>query len=220
MVSTRSRAEVNKQVEAGPSRPANITPDLAAILDGQAKMQQELADLKKRSADEMETLRQENSRLRQKIEVDPTQKGKAKETSEAAGSLAFQPTEEESEYNPTPHTFTTTQQTPILSAHLTHFHSTLPATHIAAPTLATTLPTTHVPYNMPTTLHTTHVPPYNLHNLPTTHIPPHNFTSTFPTLVHHPKPPHPLPSHQPRRRHPFTDFIPNTPSPPSGNPSH
>ena len=117
MVSTRSRARVNKQVEVGPSGPANITPDLAAILDGQAKMQQELADLKKRSADKMEALRQENSRLRRKIEVDPTQKGKAKETSEAAGPPAFQPPEEESEYNPTPHTFTTTRQTPILSAH-------------------------------------------------------------------------------------------------------
>jgi len=82
--------------------------------------------------------------------------------------------------------FTTTQQTPILSAHPTHFPSTLPG-HIAAPTPAATLPTTHVPYNMPTTLHTTHIPPYN----------PHNFTSTFPTLVHHPIPPHPLSSHQP-----------------------
>ena len=97
MVSTHSR-----------SGPANITPDLAVILDGQAKMQQELADLKKRSADKMEALRQENSRLRQKIEADPTQMGKAKETSDVAGSLAFQPIEEESEYNPTPHTFTTT----------------------------------------------------------------------------------------------------------------
>jgi len=77
MVSTRSRAGVNNQVEAGPSGPANITLDLAAILDDQAKMQQELADLKKRSAEEMEALRQENSRLRRKIEVDPTQKGKA-----------------------------------------------------------------------------------------------------------------------------------------------
>jgi len=56
MVSTRNRARINKQVEAGPSRPTNITPDLAAILDGQAKMQQELADLKKRNADEMEAL--------------------------------------------------------------------------------------------------------------------------------------------------------------------
>ncbi|XP_027941019.1 uncharacterized protein LOC114194807 [Vigna unguiculata] len=213
MVSTHSRAGVNKQVEAGPSCPANITSDLVTILDGQAKMQQELADLKKHSADEMEALRQENSRIRRKIEADPTQKGKAKETSEAAGSPAFQPTEEESEHNPTPHTFTTTQQTPILSAHPTHFHPTLLG-HTAAPTLTATLPTTHVPpYNMPTTLHTTHIPPYNPHNLPTTHIPPHNFTSTFPTLVHHPIPPYPLPSHQPRRRHPFTDFIANTPLP-------
>ena len=63
--------------------------------------------------------------------------------------------------------------------------------------------------------HTTHhsYPPYNPHNLPIAHIPPHNFTSTFPTLVHHPIPPHPLPPHQPRRRHPFTDFIANTPFP-------
>jgi len=72
MVSTRSRAGVNKQTDAGPSGPAGITPDLAVILDGQAKMQQELADLKKCSADEMEVLCQENSRLRRKIEVDPT----------------------------------------------------------------------------------------------------------------------------------------------------
>ena len=93
---TRSRAGVNKQADAGPSGPTNITPDLAAILDGQAKMQQELADLEKRSADEMEALRQENSRLRRKIEADPTQKGKAKETSKAARSPAFQPIEEES----------------------------------------------------------------------------------------------------------------------------
>jgi len=56
MVSTRSRAGANKQADACPSRPANITPDLAVILYGQAKMQQELADLKKRSADEMEAL--------------------------------------------------------------------------------------------------------------------------------------------------------------------
>jgi len=108
MVSTRSRAGVNKQADVGPSGPANITPDLAAILDGQAKMQQELADLKKRNTDEMEALQQENSRLRRKIEANPTQKGKAKEASEAARSSAFQPIEEESEYNPTPHTFTTT----------------------------------------------------------------------------------------------------------------
>jgi len=64
--------------------------------------------LKKRSADEMEALRQENSRLRRRIEADPNLKGKAKETSKVAKSPAFQPKEEESEYNPTPHTFTTT----------------------------------------------------------------------------------------------------------------
>jgi len=57
MVSTRNRAGVNKQADASTSGPASITLDLAAILDGQAKMQQELADLKKRSADEMEALR-------------------------------------------------------------------------------------------------------------------------------------------------------------------
>jgi len=56
MVSTHSKAGVNKQADAGPLGPAGITPDLAAILDGQAKMQQELADLKKRNDDEMEAL--------------------------------------------------------------------------------------------------------------------------------------------------------------------
>jgi len=188
MVSTRSKAGVNKQADAGPSGPASITPDLAAILDGQAKMQQELADMEKRNADEMEALRQENSHLRRKIEVDPTLKGKAKEASEAARSPAFQPIEEESEYNPTPHTFTTTQQTPIPSTHPTHFPTTQLG-HTVTPTPATTRPTTQVPYNIPTTLHTTHILPYNPHYLPVTHIPPHNFTSTFPTLVHHPIPP-------------------------------
>jgi len=56
MVSTCSRAGVNKQAEAGPVAPITTTSDLVAILEGQAKMQQELADLKKRSADEMEAL--------------------------------------------------------------------------------------------------------------------------------------------------------------------
>ena len=56
MVSTHSKAGVNKQVDAGPFGPPGITLDLAAILDGQAKMQQELTDLKKRSVDEMEAL--------------------------------------------------------------------------------------------------------------------------------------------------------------------
>jgi len=56
MVSTRSRAGGNKKTDAGPSGLAGIAPNLAAILDGQAKMQQELANLKKRNADEMEAL--------------------------------------------------------------------------------------------------------------------------------------------------------------------
>jgi len=46
MVSTRSRDGVTKQPEAGPTPLANITPDLAAILEGQVKMQQELIDLR------------------------------------------------------------------------------------------------------------------------------------------------------------------------------
>jgi len=212
MVSTRNKAGMNKQANAGPSRPASITPDLAAILDGQAKMEQELTGLKKRSADEMEALRQENSCLRRKIEADPTLKGKAKEASEAARSPTFQPTEEESEYNPTPHTFTTTQQTPIPSTHPTHLPSNQPG-HTTAPTSAATLFTTQIPYNIPITLHTTQVPLYNPQYLPTSQIPPHNLTSTFPAMITQPIPPHLLPLHQPRRRHPFTDFIANTPLP-------
>ena len=140
----------------------------------------------------MEALRHDNSRLRRKIEADPNLKGKAKETSEVARSPAFQPTEEESEYNPTPHTFTTTQQTPIPVTHPPHFPSTQPGL-TAPPTPAATLPTTQIPYNIPTTLHTTHIPPYNPQYLPTTHIPPHNLTSTFPTMINHPIPPHLLP---------------------------
>jgi len=76
MVSTRSRAGVNKQADVGPSGPTNITPDLAAILDGQAKMQQELEDLKKRNADEMEALRQENSRSGERSKLIPPWKEK------------------------------------------------------------------------------------------------------------------------------------------------
>jgi len=167
----------------------------------------------------MEALRQENSRLRRKIEVDPTQKGKAKEASEAARSPVFQPTEEESEYNPTSHTFTTTQQTLIPSTHPMHFPSTQLG-HTAAPTPAVTLPTTQVPYNIRTTLHTTHVPPYNPHYLPATHIPPHNFTFTFPTLVHHLIPPiryHPT---NPNVATPSSTSSLTPPFLPSGNPSH
>jgi len=89
MVSTRNRAGVTKQPKTSPVAPASLTPDLAAILEGQAKMQLELADLRKRSADEMEALKQENSRLKKKIEVDPTQNGKAKEALEAPKSPTY-----------------------------------------------------------------------------------------------------------------------------------
>jgi len=148
MVSTRSRAGVNKQAHAGSSGPAGITPNLAAILEGQAKMQQELTDLKKRNADEMEALRQENSRLRRKIEVDPTLKGKAKEASKAARSPAFQPTEEESEYNPTPHTFTTTNKHP--------FHPPIPLNQgIPQPQ---PLPLPSLPPKSPTTYPSLYIP--------------------------------------------------------------
>ena len=157
MVSTRSRAGVNKQADAGPSGPTNITPNLAAILDGQAKMQQELADLKKRSVDQMEALWQENSRLKRKIEADPTLKGKAKEASEAARSPAFQPTEEESEYNLTSHTFTTTQQTPI------------PLTS-PPPNRGTPQPLPPLPPFPPPRSPTTYPPPYTL---PMSHLTTH-----------------------------------------------
>jgi len=166
MVSTRSKAGANKQADAGPSGPPGITPDLAAILDGQAKMQQELANLKKRSAEEMEALRQENSRLRRRIEVDPNLKGKAKETSEAVKSPAFQPTEEESEYNPTPHTFTTTQKTPVTSTHPHHLPSGQPGLN-APPTPTATLPTTQIPYNIPSTPHIFHPITHNIFPQPT-----------------------------------------------------
>jgi len=108
MVSTRNKAGVVKDPEAGPTIPVSNTLNLATILEGQAKMQQELVDLEKRSADEMEALRQENSRLIRKIEVDLTQKGKGKELLEDPKSSVYQPSQEESEYNPTPHAFTTT----------------------------------------------------------------------------------------------------------------
>ena len=80
----------------------------------------------------MEALRQENSRLRRKIEGDPTQKGKGKESWEAPRSLAYQPSGEESEYNPIPNTFTTIQQTPIISTHHTNIRH--PATISRHPT--------------------------------------------------------------------------------------
>ena len=57
MVSTRSKDGIMNEPEAWPSMPTANNLNLAAILEGQAKMQQELVDLKKYSADEMEALR-------------------------------------------------------------------------------------------------------------------------------------------------------------------
>lgn len=65
MVSTRSRTAdvppVVPTVEAGNPGPAS---EISRILEAQARMQQEFAEYKKRNADEMEALREENSRLR------------------------------------------------------------------------------------------------------------------------------------------------------------
>jgi len=110
--------------------------NLATILEGQAKMQQEFADLKKRSADEMVALRQENSKLRRKIEVDLTQKRKNTELPTP------QPTKEESEYNHIPRTTTTHHSTSIS----THHTTTVPVHHShTLPTHNTTNPlTTHI----------------------------------------------------------------------------
>jgi len=63
-------------------------------------MQQEFAEYKKRNADEMEELREENSRLKRKIEVDKAA-GKPYSTH---SRVEVPPTEDESEYKPTGHT--------------------------------------------------------------------------------------------------------------------
>jgi len=218
MVSTHSRAGVNKQADAGPSGPTNITPDLAAILNGQTKMQQELADLKKRSADEMEVLRQENSCLRRKIEADPTLKGKAKEASEAARSPTFQPTEEESEYNPT--------LTPSPPPNKHPFPPPIPLTS-PPPNRGTTQPLPLLLPSPPPRSPTTYPPPYTL---PTSHLTTHitfrQLTSPSQLHLHHS---HSCsPSYPPIRYHPNNLDV-ATPSPtssptplfpPSGNPSH
>ena len=155
MVSTRSKAGASKQVDAGPSGPSRVTPNLAAILDGQMKMQQELANLKKRNAEEIEALKQENSRLRRKIEADADLKGKAKETSEAVKSPAFQPTEEESEYNPTP-TLSPPPNKPLSLPHTpnTSHQVTQDLPHPQQPTFPTTYPLRFTPRTShPTTPH-------------------------------------------------------------------
>jgi len=61
MVSTRSRA-----VEA---RGAGPSMDLAAILEAQAKMQQELANYRKRNVEEMRAMREDNTKLKKRVET-------------------------------------------------------------------------------------------------------------------------------------------------------
>jgi len=56
-ISTCNKAGILKDREAGPTMLVGNTLNLAAILKGQAKMQQKLLNLKKHSVDEMEALR-------------------------------------------------------------------------------------------------------------------------------------------------------------------
>jgi len=101
MVSTRSRA-----IEV-PTRPPTIevgdvgpSSDISRILEAQARMQQEFVEYKKRNADEMESLREENSRLKRKIEANKAMGGPGPVPSKVEPPT----TEEESEYKPTGHT--------------------------------------------------------------------------------------------------------------------
>jgi len=114
MVSTRSRTTdvppLVPTVEVGDPGPAS---EISRILEAQARMQQEFAEYKKRNADEMEALREENSRLRQKIEADkaagePYHRHSRMEAPPQSRNdppphsrLDVHPTEDESEYRPT-----------------------------------------------------------------------------------------------------------------------
>ena len=195
MVSTRNKAGMNKQANAGPSRPASITPDLAAILDGQAKMEQELTGLKKRSADEMEALRQENSCLRRKIEADPTLKGKAKEASEAARSPAFQP-----------------RGGKRIQPHPSHLHHHPTNTHPFHPPHSPPIQSTRA-YHSPNLCR---YPLYHPDPLQHTHHPTHHTSSTVqPTIPpNKPNPPSQPYLHLPRYDH-STHPTPSAPSPPA-----
>jgi len=80
---------------------ADPSSDISRILEAQVMMQQEFTEYKKRNADEMEALREENSRLKRKIEVDKVMRGPGTVPSRADPLPA---TEEESEYRPTDNT--------------------------------------------------------------------------------------------------------------------
>ena len=95
MVSTRRRVVkvpiVAPTAEVGDPSPSS---EISRILEAQARMQQEFVEYKKRNADEMEALREENSRLRRKIEADRT----AKEPRPTHSRVDIPPTKDESEY--------------------------------------------------------------------------------------------------------------------------
>jgi len=99
MVSTRSRtAEVPPlapAVEVGDPGPAS---EVSRILEAQARMQEEFVEYKKRNAEEMQALREENSRLRRRIETD---KAAGEPNPPPYSKLDVHPTENESEYRPT-----------------------------------------------------------------------------------------------------------------------
>ena len=101
MVSTRSRVAevptVAPNAEAGDPGPAS---KISRILEAQARMQQEFAEYKKRNADEMQALREENSRLRMRIEVEKM----TAEPHPTHSWVEVPPTEDESEYRPTGNT--------------------------------------------------------------------------------------------------------------------
>jgi len=102
MVSTRSRAAevptIPFTAEMGDAGPSS---DISCILEAQARMQQEFTEYKKRNADEMEALREENCRLKRKIEADKAMRGPRPNPSRVELPTA---TKEESKYKPTSHT--------------------------------------------------------------------------------------------------------------------
>ena len=102
MVSTRSRAaEVPTRppiIEVGDAGPSS---DISRILEAQARVQQEFTEYKKRNTDEMEALREENTRLKRKNEADKAMGG----LGPALSRVELPPaTEEESEYRVTGYT--------------------------------------------------------------------------------------------------------------------
>lgn len=79
MVLNCNKVGILKEVETRSKDAVINQVDLVAILEGQAKMQQEFTEFKKCSADEMKAMRQENSRLKRKIKMNVAHNGKEKE---------------------------------------------------------------------------------------------------------------------------------------------